>query len=284
MKLRFTYYLRTWWSSFWDAPEMRAQTECILGEDYSIRFVLERKRRYQEGIREYLSVPIEINVSNVQVYRNPSRNQEIDGTLDEGSKQKADLMAAFLADMLQIQAGLGILEGCEATPEYIPESDEDKKRLKGHRTKWQSETLEFPVESRFDLSSETLSRFWNQPELLYLKARAERLNDPISKYRELYRVVEYAYRGLKGHKGSRQSNNSKIKAFDKDIAKYIDLSPEEIRDLRLVRDDCSHPYGKLLTHRNLKGFEGLEAALPKLKRVAEKIENVLLQTQKEHTT
>lgn len=268
MKLRFRAILKTIWWPAWD----NASDFPIDIKDIRVNFKLSEK---QEEGKSFLSFPIEIDIpiKDEEICKtrldtpletpNGRQEFELNPYADQKSLQRAHIIAAYVADVLQDQTHYCVL--LEITPvSYIPETEEDQKLHKSSIVQQQREAV-FPFRvGDIDIESikQSFQRSWRHREFLHIKAHAMRLNDPISQYRELYRALEYASKHLPS-----------VEVKDK-LEEDRDLL-----DLRNIRNKCSHAFEDFITHSDLEGLEKIEEALPKLEEVVEELEKKLLDTE-----
>jgi hypothetical protein len=105
-----------------------------------------------------------------------------------------------------------------------------------------------------------------------------RLKDSISKYRELYRTLEYAKKHWPSVKVKLQEADKKagFEKFDLVLAKHTGSKPEDFKELRLMRDQRSHAFENFITHSDLEGIKKIEEALPRLEKAVGILEEKLL--------
>lgn len=293
MKLRFRAILKTIWWPAWD----NASDFPIDIKDIRVNFKLSEK---QEEGKSFLSFPIEIDIpiKDEEICKtrldtpletpNGRQEFELNPYADQKSLQRAHIIAAYVADVLQDQTHYCVL--LEITPvSYIPETEEDQKLLESSIVQQQREAV-FPFRvGDIDIESikQSFQRSWRHREFLHIKAHAMRLNDPISKYRELYRALEYALKHLSSvevkdklkDKLGEDEKKKKLKKPDLVLSILTGKKPEYYRDLRDLRDKCSHAFEDFITHSDLEGLEKIEEALPKLEEVVEELEKKLLDTE-----
>jgi G3E family GTPase len=290
MKLRFRATLL---AAYW--PRWEQLSDCKLSiNKFCVAFKL--KDKWVDEKKEFLKIPLEIDVPNVEVYKAEldtpieGRKYELDPYKDEKSYNQAYSLAAYIADVLQRQTHF--CELLSISPiDYIKETEEDEDLLKNSIVKVQSQaTFSWRTGGgSIDLTEQALNRYWNHRELLHIEAHAMRLDDPISKYRELYRVLDYAEReaereivGRKRQSPSPQKR-SKPNKKDKHLAKFIASSPEEESELkekfcklRELRNQCSHAYNDFITYGNMEGLKKIKESLPELEEIVRRLEEKLL--------
>lgn len=271
MKLRFIARLVTWFDPSWDRYSDQIEIDL---DQFHISFLL--KARERSG--DFLIIPVAIDIPNVQICRN--ERGIIDQYRDEESLNKAYMVASYLADVLQLQTGFCQLRDKPEPDQYIPDNQEEKQKLKNsYKVRKISLNIACDVHGCPDLSPQAISRYWRHRELLNIKAHAERLNDPISKYTEWFRALEYCQAAIKkqARQGQpRKKQRSSINDFDRYVAQLTIRNPKEINHLRYLRHQCAHAYEDFVTHGDLGKLQEIEQALPQLHSVVDEIEKKLL--------
>lgn len=281
MKLRFRAILRT---VCWPSLEQQcSDQEILIGGTYHVSFKFSDKR--VDDRKAFLEIPIEIDVPQVKIYKTKleapieGREFSLNPYEDKESLRRAYSIAAYIADVLQDQ-----LHFCELIEEsispfkYIPETEADNQLLNCSTIRKQASWTFVWRTGDISIDLQALERYWNHRELLHIKAHGLRLKDPISAYRELYRVLDFAIKHLpKVHvKLTEKAKKSNIKKEDLVLAKHTGRKPEEFRDFRILRDRCSHAFQDFITYGKLEDLEAIQKALPKLKEIVDILERKLL--------
>jgi|GEM_PF-3403845 len=289
MKLRFSATLR---AAYWPELEKLSQDHKEVKEvldDSNICVTFKFSEIYnsmkkREKKKAFIEIPIEIDVPRIKVYKKkldtPVKDKKfmLDPYADKESFQRAYSIAAYVADVLQEQLTFCELLEESITPiNYIPETKDDKQLLNKSLIKRQRPARFVWRTGNVSIDFQALNRYWNHQELLSIKAHGLRLldKDPISAYRELYRIFDLALRELRGHK-SKESRKPEISRKDRFLAKHTGRNPEEFRDLRDLRNRCSHAFKNFITYGKLEDLEKIRGAMTKLKEIVEILEGKLL--------
>jgi hypothetical protein len=267
MKLRFRAILKV---AHWPAWDKHSDFTININ-DIQLNFKL--SERVEVEAKHFLKLPVEVDI--------PIKDEQIiKEKLSQDAPKGAYMLAAYAADILQNQASY--CELLEVTPiAYIPETDKDKKLLENslieQRLIERKAAFAFRVgDIDIDSIQRSFQRYWQHREFLHIKSHAMRLKDPISKYRELYRTLEYAQKHLPKVKLQKADKKARFNKFDLVLAKHTGLKPEEFKNLRLLRDQCSHAAENFITHVDLEGIKKIEEALPRLEKVVNILEKKLL--------
>lgn len=268
MKLKFIAHLSTWHDPIWD--KFPNQVEMDL-EQFHISFLLKNKKLEDD----LLIIPVEIDVPNVQVCRD--ERGVINKYMDEKSLEKAYEVSTYLADVLHLQTGFCELRDKPRPKEYIPENQQEAQELKNsNQVEMQELVTSWHVHGLADLSSQAISKYWKHRRLINIRASAKRLKDPISKYVELYRALEYCQAEIK--RQARRKGQFEENYVAQLIAQLTGLS---LNDLRELRNRCAHAYDNFVTHGYLEKLQEVEQALPNLEKAIKKIEEELLKSSSE---
>lgn len=275
MKLRFRATLR---AAYWpELEKLSADHQEVLDDSnicvtFKFSEIYNSMRKKEKKKKAFIEIPIEIDV--------PLQDKKfmLEPYADKESFQRAYSIAAYVADVLQEQ-----LQFCELLKEsitplnYIAETEDDRQLLNNSLIKRQISATFAWRTGNVSIDFQALNRYWNHRELLSIKAHGLRLldKDPISAYRELYRIFDLALRELRGHK-SKESRKPEISRKDRFLAKHTGRNPEEFRDLRDLRNRCSHAFKNFITYGKLEDLEKIKEAMPKLKEIVEILEGKLL--------
>ncbi len=282
MKLRFRAVLKV---AHWPAWDNARDFEIPI---YNFQLNFKLSERVEVEAKHFLKLPLEIDipVEDKQIIKEALPQGTPDGRrfmlnpyADKNSLQKAYELAAYAVDILQNQASY--CELLEVTPiRYIPEADKEEQFLKNSPFQQHREAV-FPFrvgDINIDSIKQSFQSYWQHREFLHIKSHAMRLKDLISKYRELYRALEYAKKQLSKDKVKLQEADKKagLTKLDLVLAKHTGLKPEDFKELRLLRDQCSHAFENFITHGDSEGIKKIEEALPKLTEVVSILEKKLL--------
>lgn len=283
MKLRFRAVLKVaHWPAWDNAPAFEIPI-------YNFRLKFKLSERVEAESKHFLKLPVEIDipVEDKEIIKTELPKAAPDGRrfvlnpyADKNSLQKAYELAAYAADILQNQASYCELLG--VTPDtYVPETDEDKQLIENSLIRRKTELAFAYQVGDIDIDSikQSFQSYWQHREFLHIKSHAMRLKDPISKYRELYRTLEYAEKHLPKVKVELQEADKKagLKKSDLVLAKHTGLKPEDFKELRLLRNQCSHAFENFITHGDSEGIKKIEEeGLLNLKKAVGILEKKLL--------
>jgi hypothetical protein len=171
-------------------------------------------------------------------------------------------VATFFVSLFHYQTGRGFLQEWPNYPsDYLPESDEEAN--------WRKTFLQcdarMPIcalagKGSYDVSASTLTRYFEVRDALGFYVDALKLTDPVSKYRELYRVLErsfpFATKEMAAALFTHLQSTGHI------------CSPERIRTLQDLRNKCSHARSDFVAANDWKGLREIREALPELQEIA----------------
>jgi hypothetical protein len=280
MKLRFRAMLKV---AHWPAWDKHSDFTININ-DIQLNFKL--SERVEVEAKHFLKLPVEVDIpiKDEQIIKEKLPQDASNGRYfmlnpyeDKNGLPGAYMLAAYTADILQNQASY--CELLEVTPiAYIPETDKDKKLLENSLIKQEREAafVSRVGDINIDSIQRSFQRYWQHREFLHIKSHAMRLKDPISKYRELYRTLEYAQKHLPKVKLQKADKKARFNKSDLVLAKHTGLKPEEFKNLRLLRDQCSHAAENFITHGDLEEIKKIEEAMPMLKKAVDILEKKLL--------
>jgi len=252
MKLKYNFRVETWAEDRNHHP-LQSQKLCFEsnGVDLLIELVHDEARQVC-GIVVY--------VPGVQLPRNEEGNLYLPSFPEETAR--AYEAASFLVDLLHYQTGKGVLlEWPNGPDDYLPETPEDRD----FREKLVIANAKIPHSSGmlrgpYDLSPPTVRRYFQVRTALSIYTDAARLSDPISKFREFYRILERFF-------------GSGDKRFDSRVAEYLgrfrsDVTKDQITAWRDLRNKCSHANRNFTTSGDWKGLNEIRASLIDLQETA----------------
>lgn len=180
------------------------------------------------------------------------------------SRELEDI-ALYITDVLAFQTGRGDLlsQSSDAFEKFLPENDADRRMIEGKRTMcYDSISLSHQIYGGHLISVDEFKNFYVHRDALSCYAEASRLRYPISKYRELYRVIEYYFRVYK-EKPFIERTSAYLSQFD---AKYDKSLMGEIYKLRTM---CSHTIKRdSITPNKRAKLDKLQVMIPELEAIA----------------
>ena len=249
MMLKYSYVVDTWAE---DQRYTPSQSLRFAFESQQVEFLFNETHQVS-GMAVY--------VPNVEL---PRRGGKLYLPLSSFPEEtaKAFEVASFFVNLLHYQTGKGALIKWPNGPQdYIPETREEAE----FREKLLIANFNIPLawsiaKGAHDLSQATLQRYSRVRDALNIYTDALRLADPISKFRELYRVLErfFPYEGRR---------------FDTTASQYLahslpNFTRRRIKILRRLRNKCSHAKAEVITSGDWKGLNQVRAALEDLQKIA----------------
>lgn len=225
MKLKYTYVLKTGARDLEYGP---SRSRHLAFEGCEVEFLFEEDHR----------------ISGMAVYlpdvRLPRENGRLHVPAFTRQTVTAHALATFFVNLLYFQTGEGTILRSENSPRLIAETDEEAAFLDTYIVARFSAPIGWTtLEGQYDLRPETIDGWRRVKNPLTMYVDACRLTDPISKFREFYRVFEYFFPQSRG-------------VFDHAVAAHLRVLDQrfteaKVRRLRVLRDKCSHAKGKFIT-------------------------------------
>lgn len=252
MKLKYNYRVETWAE---DRNYDPSQSQKLCYESYGVDLLIELV--YDEARQVF---GIVVYVPGVQLPRNEEGNLYLPSFPEETAR--AYEAASFLIDLLHYQTGRGVLlEWPNGPDDYLSETPEErdfreKLVIANFKIPYSSGVLRGP----YNLSPPTVQRYSQVRAALSIYTSAARLSDPISKFREFYRILERFF-------------DPKDKRFDSRVAEYLgqfrsDVTEDKITALRVLRNKCSHATENFITSGEWRGLNEIRASLVDLQETA----------------
>jgi len=251
MKLKYTFLLKT---AAQDPDHDPSNARRVAFEDCEVELLFSEHHRV-EALAVYLPK-----------VRLPQKDGKFYVPSFERHAARAHAMATFFANLLYVQTGEGELLRASAPPRFLADTKEEGAFLKTYL----SASFAMPVEwtssaAEYDLQPETIERYRKVANPLIMYADACRLTDPISKFREFYRALEYFFPGF---------SPGRKEQFDTAAATYLSgldqlFTETKIRRFRVLRDKCSHAQGKFITSAHLPALGRVRQELPTLQQAVQ---------------
>jgi len=245
MKLKYRYEVDAWARD--ESENLNSLSRCI--GNYDIEFLFDDEHK--------LTV-IDVFVPNAKV------TYSLEGTiqsLDKSKDAEAHIIANYIVNVLQEETGKCGIRKMPDTPEYVPETPEEKAELEGKTfTVTKSYSISALLRRPFDFAEETLSKYLKQIDALAIYSDAKRMNNPVGKYREFFRVLEHFF-PYEGDEFDRKVS----KHFEKYDSKY---TQKYVYDLKQLRNRCSHAKKNYITSNDLTGLEQVKSRLEEIQKMA----------------
>lgn len=250
MKLKYAYELDTTARDL--SGKLRNLTRRIGNSDIEFSFDCEHKL-----------TSINVFIPNAKVTYN---NQGAIEPLDKSKDVEAYLVANYVANVLQEETGKCDIRKIPDIPQYVPESQQEEIELEGKTfVLRESFGITALLIIPFDFSEETLNKYLGRTDALAIYSDAKRMSNPIGKYREFFRVLEYFF-PFEG----REFDTKASEYFQKYNRKYTE---KYIRDLRQLRNQCTHARKDYITSNNLAKIEELRSKQKEIQDMAKLLIN-----------
>jgi hypothetical protein len=244
MRLRYRYELDTGAND--DTGSLKDLVRHI--DDCDVEFFFDNEHRL---------VAINVLIPKVKVTYNSEGKVE---PLDKTNDQKAHITANYVVNILQEMTGKCDIRKMPDTPECVPETEEDKKELEAKTfTRTMTKNSNAFICGRCDFSEGTLNKYIKHVDAFAIYSDAKRMNNPVGKYREFFRVFECFFRFEEATSGKKKFS----KYFTK--SRY---TKKDIRDIIGLRNQCSHAAEDYITSNDLAGIEKIRKKMQDIEKMA----------------